>query len=145
MVAWNINLTKCKMNWTRIPRQIPFINTTIEGRAKCANGDRRFDAVFTRLVSVELNWPNDDVAHYIQIHDNPLSNVFLLLPESADAPILRVPEGDDERQFQCKLLDSIRDHFAEFVHGNIRLLHGAFKVVDPRPQWFPPFELLHGE
>ena len=143
MEPWNIELTECRMNWADIPRHVPYIDTTVDCRINCDNGDRQFEAAISLHVTIVLNWLNEDTAHYVGISVCPLSNIFLLLSESVSEHGTDVPHDNDATNFLNAIRKAIRDHFAEFVHGNIRLLHGAFKVVDPPQEWFPPFELLH--
>ena len=62
MVTWNIELTRCRVEPTKIPRQLPSIFTIAEGRAQCFLEGRRFNATFTKRIGLHLQWQDADTA-----------------------------------------------------------------------------------
>ena len=143
MVTWNIELTRCRVEPTKIPRQLPSIFTIAEGRAQCFLEGRRFNATFTKRIGLHLQWQGADTAILDEMSTAPGSEFLLLVPDAGEQA-RGIPSCQQEyAELAISLFEAIHRKYAQYIGHNIRFVHPNFRVVDAPHEWFPPFRLLH--
>ena len=143
MVAWNIELTRCRVEPTKISRQLPSIFTIAEGRARCSFEGQRFKATFTKRIGLHLQWQDADTAMLDEMSTAPGAEFLFVTPDAGDQTH-GIGWGQDEQiELAISLFGAIHEKYAQFIGHNIRFVHPCFRVVDAPQGWFPPFALLH--